>query len=36
MASLYSSAITGLHNAGEHDAGVAGAVQHTSQTIGGL
>jgi hypothetical protein len=29
------SASTGLHNAGEHDAGVAGAVLNTSQQIGG-
>jgi EmrB/QacA subfamily drug resistance transporter len=29
------SASTGLHNAGDHDAGVAGAVLNTSQQIGG-
>lgn len=29
------SASTGLHHAGEHDAGVAGAVLNTSQQIGG-
>ena len=29
------SSSTGLHNAGEHDAGVAGAVLNTSQQIGG-